>query len=167
MKNLKKVVAIITLALSLPALAGEKRDPRKDLECILGSWVVSGTAKMPGSDVVHNVKGSYECKKTGAQIACALTMSGLPDGMKVEAIDTWAYNAGDDSVHVFSVDNMGGAADTAGKLDANGFTGRHTSTYQSKPYSKDMKVVFANKNQFKLTCTCSFGSKVELTAIHA
>ncbi len=164
---MKKLIAIITLALSLPAFAGEKANPQKELECLLGSWTVNGTAKMPGSDKVHDVKGTYECKKSGAQIACALTLSGLPEGMKLEANDTWAYNAGDDSVHVFSVDNMGGAGDTMGKLDATSFTGRHTSTYQSKPYSKDLKVVFADKAHFKLTCTCSFGSKVELTAVHA
>ena len=29
------------------------------------------------------VKGTYECKKSGAQIACALTLNGLPDGMKL------------------------------------------------------------------------------------
>jgi hypothetical protein len=164
---MKKLIAIVTLALSLPAFAGENLNPQKELECLLGSWSVSGTAKLPGSEAVHNVKGTYECKKSGAQIACALMLGGLPDGMKLEANETWAYNAGDDSVHVFSVDNMGSAGDTMGKLDATGFTGKHTSTYQSTPYSKVLKVAFANKTTFKLTANCSFGSKVELTAIHA
>jgi hypothetical protein len=162
---MKKLIAIVSLALCLPAFAGQSQ--QKDLECLIGSWKVSGTAKMPGSDKVHNVNGTYDCKKTGAAISCAMNLNGLPDGMKLEGIDTWAYNAGDDSVHVFSVDNMGGAGDVAGKINGQTFKGHHASTYQSKPYSKDLSMVFANENTFKLVCVCSFGSRIDVNITRA
>jgi hypothetical protein len=160
---MKKWIAIVSLALSLPAFAGPEQ--AKGIECIIGSWKVSGTARMPGSDAILNVSGTYECKKIGAGVHCALSVDGLPDGMKLESQDTWAYNAGDDSVHLFSVDNFGGAGDVKGRIDAHGFKGKHASSYDSKPYSKDVSVSFANKNTFTLVCTCSFGSRIDVTAI--
>ena len=166
---MKKLIAALTLALSMPAFAGSgpSKDPAKDLECLIGSWKVSGTAKAPGSDKIVNVSGTYECKKNGSAIACALTLGGLPDGAKLESVDTWAYNSGDGTVHKFSADNMGGAFDVAGKISGDAFSGVSTSTYQGKPYTQNMNMAFSDEKHFKMLCTCSFGSRIELTAVKA
>lgn len=168
MKQLNTIIAVATLALCAPAIAGNAapQDPAKQLECLIGSWKVSGTAKMPGSDKIANVNGSYDCKKSGSAVVCALTLA-LPDGSKLEANETWAYNAGDGSVHKFTTDNMGGAYDIAGRIASDGLTGVSNSTYQGKPYTQNMSLTFPSEKQLKLVCTCSFGSRVDVTAVKA
>ena len=160
--KIKNCLAGLIMGLSFIAATAQTTtlSPLENLFRLEGSW--SGEATLIYDGITFNFIYYAEFKKTdeGSGMLMEEWFS-HPDLGSLKGYNLIGYNARDEKIHWFSVDNFGTCHDHPGYWKTNDhFYMEATEKHGGKKYEEKIDIIFKNENEISIKLIASIGGQV-------